>query len=55
MAGGAGGLLAGPLARRPPVAMRDVLQWHERLPPIAAEPAAPQVELLAVASFQPAR
>ena len=35
------------LARRSPLAVRDVLAWHERLPPVATGAEAPQVELLA--------
>ncbi len=43
------------LTRCSPLALRDVLDWHERLPPVAPDSAAPQVELLALASFQLAR
>ena len=36
------------LARRASLSVRDVLAWHERLPPIGAGAEAPQVELMAV-------
>jgi hypothetical protein len=48
-------LLEDLLTRCSPLALRDVLDWHERLPPVAPDSAAPQVELLALASFQLAR
>jgi hypothetical protein len=35
------------LARRTPLSVREVLAWHERLPPIATGAEAPQVELIA--------
>jgi len=35
------------LARRAPLAVRDVLAWHERMPPVATAAEAPQVELIA--------
>src|SRR5437870_5538158 len=35
------------LARRAPLAVRDVLAWHEHLPPVASGTEAPQVELIA--------
>jgi len=35
------------LARRAPLAVRDVLAWHERLPPLAPGAEAPHVELVA--------
>ena len=35
------------LARRAPLAVRDVLAWHESLPPLGAGAEAPQVELVA--------
>ncbi len=40
-------LLEDLLARRAPLAVRDVLAWHERLPPVASGTEAPQVELIA--------
>jgi superfamily II DNA or RNA helicase len=40
-------LLADLLARRSPVSVRDVLAWHERLPPLGAAAQAPDVELVA--------
>ena len=33
--------------RREPLAVRDLLAWHERLPPLEAWPDAPNVELVA--------
>ncbi len=35
------------LARRAPLAVRDVLAWHERMPPVATCDEAPHVELIA--------
>jgi superfamily II DNA or RNA helicase len=35
------------LARRAPLSVRDVLAWHERMPPLASGAEAPQVELVA--------
>ncbi len=35
------------LARRTPLSVREVLAWHERLPPVATGAEAPQVELIA--------
>ena len=35
------------LARRAPLSVRDLLAWHERLPPVATGAEAPQVELVA--------
>jgi superfamily II DNA or RNA helicase len=35
------------LARRTPLSVRDVLAWHERLPPLVADPGVPHVELVA--------
>ena len=35
------------LARRAPLSVREVLAWHDRLPPIEAGAEAPQVELIA--------
>ena len=35
------------LARRAPLSVRDVLAWHERLPPLGTSAEAPQVELVA--------
>ena len=35
------------LARRAPLSVREVLAWHDRLPPIGAGAEAPQVELIA--------
>ncbi len=35
------------LARRTPLAVRDLLAWHERMPPIAPGVEAPRVELIA--------
>jgi superfamily II DNA or RNA helicase len=35
------------LARRVPLSVRDVLAWHERLPPLATGAEAPHVELVA--------
>ena len=35
------------LARRAPLAVRDLLAWHERLPPVATCAEAPHVELIA--------
>jgi len=35
------------LARRAPLSVRDLLAWHERLPPLATDAEAPQVELVA--------
>jgi superfamily II DNA or RNA helicase len=35
------------LARRAPLSVRDVLAWHERMPPLGAAAPAPQVELVA--------
>jgi hypothetical protein len=40
-------LLEDLLARRGPVAARDVAAWHERLPPLASGPDMPRVELVA--------
>jgi superfamily II DNA or RNA helicase len=40
-------LLEDLLARRSPVSVRDVLTWHERLPPVEAGAEVPQVELVA--------
>src|SRR5437867_9773699 len=40
-------LLEDLLARRAPLSVRDVLAWHESLPPIGAGAEAPQVELVA--------
>ncbi len=40
-------LLEDLLARRAPLAVRNVLAWHERLPPVATGAEAPQVELVA--------
>ena len=40
-------LLEDLLARRAPLAVRDVLAWHERLPPLGTGPEAPQVKLIA--------
>jgi len=40
-------LLEDLLARRAPLAVRDVLAWHERLPPVATGAEAPQVKLIA--------
>src|SRR6266516_368884 len=40
-------LLEDLLAGRAPLAMRDVLAWHERLPPVATDAEAPHVELIA--------
>jgi len=40
-------LLEDLLARRAPLAVRDVLAWHERLPPVATSAEAPQVKLIA--------
>ncbi len=40
-------LLEDLLARRAPLAVRDVLALHERLPPVATDAEAPQVELIA--------
>ena len=40
-------LLEDLLARRAPLAVRDVLAWHERLPRVATGAEAPQVELVA--------
>jgi superfamily II DNA or RNA helicase len=39
-------LLEDLLARRGPLSVRDVLAWHERLPPLGADSEAPQVELV---------
>ncbi len=35
------------LARRAPLSVRDVLAWHERMPPLGTGAEAPQVELVA--------
>jgi len=35
------------VARPAPLAVRDVLAWHERMPPVATAAEAPQVELIA--------
>jgi len=35
------------LARREPLAVRDLLEWHDRLPPLGSEEAAVDVELVA--------
>ena len=40
-------LLEDLLARRAPLSVRDVLAWHERLPPLGTGAEAPQVELVA--------
>jgi len=40
-------LLEDLLARRAPLSVRDVLAWHERLPPLYTGAEAPQVELVA--------
>jgi superfamily II DNA or RNA helicase len=40
-------LLEDLLARRGPVAARDVVAWHERLPPLAPGPEVPRVALVA--------
>jgi superfamily II DNA or RNA helicase len=53
MTAGEEGLLENLLVRRSPLAMRDVLAWHERLPSLAADPAPPRVEPVAAVSFQP--
>ena len=53
MTAGEEGLLDDLLVRRSPLAMRDVLAWHERLPPLSPDASVPELELVAVASFQP--
>jgi hypothetical protein len=44
-------LLEDLLARREPLSVRDVLAWHERLPPLGTGAEAPQVELVAAIVF----
>ncbi len=44
-------LLEDLLARASPVSVRDVLRWHERLPPLGAGAEGPQVELVAAMVF----
>ena len=39
------------LARRAPLSVREVLAWHDRLPPIGAGAEPPQVELMAALVF----
>ena len=40
-------LLEDLLARRAPLSVRQVLAWHERLPPLGTGAEAPHVELVA--------
>ncbi len=35
------------VTRAAPLAVREVLAWHERLPPLAPDSAAPHLELVA--------
>jgi len=41
------------LTRREPLAVRDLLAWHERLPPVQSEDAGAAVELVAVLQLSP--
>lgn len=41
------------LARRSALAIRDLVAWHERLPPVAEPPTAPTVELVAALVVEP--
>ncbi|MBI1968093.1 MAG: DEAD/DEAH box helicase [Gemmatimonadetes bacterium] len=41
------------LARRTALAIRDLLAWHEALPPVTDPPAAPAVELVAAVIMEP--
>lgn len=40
------------LERRESLAVRDLLAWHDRLPPVTAPPDAPDVELIAAVVFR---
>jgi len=40
-------LLEDILVRREPLAVRDLLEWHERLPPLSGDDAGADVELIA--------
>jgi hypothetical protein len=41
------------LERRASLAVRDLLAWHDRLPPVSPPPDAPAIELIAAVVFSP--